>query len=1143
MTLILTFFLLLFPPVVSGASEKGEEKYPFNPQLRQLISRTFYKGLQISREKIAAYRRGIEKRYRQVESNLKNHCVINKELSPEKVEKKVAGEEDIKAYKILLEHIGRLNRTCDPIIFNTLALKILEMDYALKIEGKKLVTSMLFEKINASLTVRKIPVHATPEGEASNLVDPATGLFYNQEQLKRMKKQGVDISKLNPPSNSTFYTPHHISKIDVKKHYLTGQDPLHKGMEIVFPGNKGYYKKVRKTQTKPKIDIYIPYKGKKLNFKLKVGAEMHSEATGASLYTALGFSADISKYVRDFKLVLGDTTPQQFKRAWYSYYSRYDIDRYIKRQGKDKEGYYIIFYEGLLEAKPRGLLRLGPWAYGGNGHKGLREVRGTLLFDMWISNLDLKEAENNKLVLRKIKGKYRFFHIQHDMGFAFGRIYIERPGDFKWKLVRKKTRDYVIMSYRCFQENSGFGHVTFSDAKWMARLIAQLSRKQIQAAVELGGWPESMGKLLVEKLIARRNQLVQAFDLEGEVLPDGNVITRLPFNPYITTEDGVVVSGNLKVHQLPGYIQYFGPRLRELLLLLRRELKNLMVDSVVNGISAIQHIKIDPEWLGWSDDIISYIILRMNREIELNPKPTGENDEYLVKDTMEIGFRLGYGFILSGDVSYVKKFTVVYPVRTLEEGRYHNHFILNFSLPVQVKRFGIKKKFTAVIEDYIEGRGRIRFGGHEGDFNTLLGTSLTLSKIYLSRHFISRKKADRLVYFRDKSLSNQLTYGLFMEFPLLFYFRIPFVENSLERGTMTRHFVELNLSDIETNPGKSKALERLILDNDPSLIKKMGTQKIINDKFFRKKSTFSLFGMLRNRSIYRVDKFKKLLDVNGENGGRENAENCEYHYQVENRELNTWTLLDNGEKFFSSVRLTGESHSRGEINDPVLMISLRIDDRNTWDGELKRGYLHSINLAALDERFIDFDSSVFSKNNRWGYVRVYLDIILYKEAIEALFRVDGERIWKILAGLTGRPVKELKESAAPRYRRGRPVYRYGSVSGTNYLACKTDHFIRQLKKARKTKNALRKMRYLVKSVKKAVYTTGHSFDSTLLAVIHKIVGKENLFLKATVTMPVHKEMVFPERIPFCNEMGVKRPVEHLIFENVFDEPSEIYHLF
>jgi hypothetical protein len=1098
-------YILFLYPAAAAETFPATEDLPFNKQLRQLISQTFYKGPQISQEKIAAYRQGIENRYRQVKKNLKNVYHLEKNLSLKKTKKKIRKKGDIQSYKLLLDYIDQLKNTSEPVAFNTLALKILDMDDALKISGKLLETHMMLGRLSQSFKSRKIPIHKVPKGEASNLADPAAGRFYSQYQLARMKKKGIDISKLNPPADSTFWKPHDIPGIDVKTHYQTGQDPLHKGLIITFPENKAYYEKIRKTQTKPKIDIYTrdPQSGKKIPYKLKIGTEMHSEVTASALYAALGFSVDISKYVRDFKLVLGDVTPHQFRREWNSYYSRYELEKYIKKQGRDEEGHYIIFYEGLLEAKPKELLRVGRWSYRKNGHTGLREVRGTLVFNMWITNIDLHDNENNKLVLRKIGDQYRFFHLQHDMGFAFGWTYIERPGEFKWKLLKKKTDDYVYLNYRSFQENSGFKYITFADARWITRLIAQLSREQVQAAVELGGWPDAMGKLLVEKLIARRNQLVEAFDLEGEILPNGKHISLLPVDRNLTTADGVVVKGKLKKYVLPGYTQYFGPRLRELIPLFLRGIRNAGVDGVVNLLSGVRNIDFDPEKLFDSDiDLITRIIIRMNREIEPNPFPTGDNDDYLVKDTLRIGARLGYGFALSGDLTYYRKYTVVYPVKTVDEGRFHNNFILNLLPRSQIKkmaRFTPRQRFAIMIEDYLEGRG-------------------------------SRKTPHRMIYFEDNGHYRQLALKIYLEFGYFLHYRIPFFRAELQKGTLTRNYVEVDLSDIEKNPDKSAALEQLFLESDPSLIKKMGEQKTIDDKFFQRKSQFTFLGLVKRRSVYRVDRLKERGDVSDA-----------YQYQVENQKQRTWVFLDNGERFFSWVRMTGKSGKTNEIRDPLLTIALRIDDRNTTDKELKGSYLEMINNMGMGKRFIDFDSTAHSRNRRWGYTQVYIDMTFYKEAIDALLRADEKEIWQALSAVTGHSVQEL-------IRMGRPPDYFRNPSAalagkTKYLARKTASFIINLKKARKKKDALKKMAYLVKAVRKAVYVSGHSFNSRLLTVIRQIVGEDNFYISAVVTMPIHKENMFPERVPLYNEFGVKRPIEPVYFKYIFEDPAEIYHLF
>jgi hypothetical protein len=1145
------------PPI-----EKATEKFPFSGELRLKIRKTFYKDFKISQKKIATYRNGILERLRQIEKNLEKVYRQLEGKSKKKAIKKIKDQGDVESYKILLKYIDRMSRTTDPVKFESLAYKVLDLDFALKMHGRRLQTGMMLQRLSESLKSRKIPIYNAPYGEAYNLQDPSNGLYYSQAQLARMKSRGVDISKFNPPTDSTFWQPHDIPALDLRTYYQKGRDPLHRGLKIAFPTDTVYYDEVRRTQTKPKIDVFFrdPRTGKKIKLKLKVGAEMHSEITASALYTALGFSVDISRYVRDIKLVLGDVTPQQFRVDWNTYYSRFNVDRYIKEEGKDENGHYIILHEGLLEAKPRGLQRVGRWSYGRNGHSGLREVRGTLVFDMWITNIDLHDSENNKLVLRKIKTpgdkkenkkdpEYRFHHLQHDMGFAFGWAYIERPGEFKWDILKRKTDSHVYLNYRSFQVNPSFKHITYADGRWITRLIAQLSRKQIRDAVEMGGWPDGMGKLLVEKLISRRNQLVKAFDLEGEILPNGKTIEQIPFNRHVTTGDGQIVKGKLKKYIIPGYTQYFGPRFQELIGLIVVSLRNIAVDASVGAVGSMRYIDLSPEEiLGYKTELVTRVVLRMNREIEPNPFPTGLDDHYLVKDMLRIGFRIGYGFIFSGDLTYYRQYTVVYPVKNRNEGRFHNNFILNVFLKPQVKRYAeltTQQRFAVMIEDSLEGRLRFKLTNHE---NTVEGGTLGFSKIFLKRNYISRKAPERLVFFEDQSRHKQWSLKVYLEFGEFLRFRIPFYRSTRQNGFLVREYREMDLTDLEENSEKTNALERLLIDNDTGQIKKFGKGKHIDDKFFERKTKFSLFGFIKRRTIFRKDRWtQKLIQRNNNDSGdsvdsgKSGEDENMVFYQVESSKHRSWRFLDNGEKHKSTIRMTGKTGDDKKIDAAKLTIDMRITDKNTTDKELKRSYLNLINTIARDNEFIDFDSPVFTVNKHWGETQLHLEMHLYKKALDTLMKVSDAEVWNALSTVTKKPVERLIELAKlPDYRMKPPKINSCKLA---HLARKTHEFLRYLRKARKTKNVRSRIAHQVKAVRKAVYTSGQSFNPALLAAIHQIVGKENVFLRAYITMPENKENIFPEREPLYAESGTRRPVESIAVRYIMDDAGEIYHLF
>jgi len=55
------------------------------------------------------------------------------------------------------------------------------------------------------------------------------------------------------------------------------------------------------------------------------------------------------------------------------------------------------------------------------------------------------------------------------------------------------------------------------DARWMARLIAQLSEEQIVQALLVSGFDTTQVKVYTEKLVSRRDQAIRDLGLEGEI--------------------------------------------------------------------------------------------------------------------------------------------------------------------------------------------------------------------------------------------------------------------------------------------------------------------------------------------------------------------------------------------------------------------------------------------------------------------------------------------------------------------------------------------------------------------------------------------------------------------------------------------------
>jgi len=84
---------------------------------------------------------------------------------------------------------------------------------------------------------------------------------------------------------------------------------------------------------------------------------------------------------------------------------------------------------------------------------------------------------------------------------------------------------------------------------------------------------------------------------------------------------------------------------------------------------------------------------------------------------------------------------------------------------------------------------------------------------------------------------------------------------------------------------------------------------------------------------------------------------------------------------------------------------------------------------------------------------------------------------------------------------------------------------------------------LVKAVRKTVYLSEGAFQPILLAVLHKLVGSEHLYLKTCITMPPNRENMLPGKVPISRELGVKQPYDYPVFQFIFEDPAEFYHVF
>lgn len=82
----------------------------------------------------------------------------------------------------------------------------------------------------------------------------------------------------------------------------------------------------------------------------------------------------------------------------------------------------------------------------------------------------------------------------------------------------------------------------------MARLIAQLTEPQIRSALIGAGYEAPVAKLILEKLVARRDQMVRDFGLSNEIRPlrDRGIDKHFSYDPRTDGPFDVTTPGGAK---------------------------------------------------------------------------------------------------------------------------------------------------------------------------------------------------------------------------------------------------------------------------------------------------------------------------------------------------------------------------------------------------------------------------------------------------------------------------------------------------------------------------------------------------------------------------------------------------------------------
>lgn len=191
---------------------------------------------------------------------------------------------------------------------------------------------------------------------------------------------------------------------------------------------------------------------------------------------------------------------------------------------------YLVTVPANVQVREADVKSIGPWDFGQLDHPGRRELRGLGLLAAWLGWFDTR-FDNTRLRRTKAGSEVQLAHCITDLGGVLGEtgglLYSrgELPNAFPWTFTRAPlwqgphhlARPLRINGFRPIEFTASFAEMTLDDARWMARLLAQLTQTQLLQALLAAGYDSAEARLYLEKLLSRRDRMLIDLGLAGEI--------------------------------------------------------------------------------------------------------------------------------------------------------------------------------------------------------------------------------------------------------------------------------------------------------------------------------------------------------------------------------------------------------------------------------------------------------------------------------------------------------------------------------------------------------------------------------------------------------------------------------------------------
>ncbi len=181
-----------------------------------------------------------------------------------------------------------------------------------------------------------------------------------------------------------------------------------------------------------------------------------------------------------------------------------------------------VFHNVRFEARPENVKRLDEWKWSDNPFVGTRELRGLKVLMALINNWDIKDSNNQILLVRGQSGNELQYFIS-DLGATFGK---SGSTPIVWRFTRSRNKpvdyakadlvDTVVDNHVYFhyggKRNDLFNDITVPDARWIGGLLSQLTTQQLRDVFRAANYTSSEVSLLAGEIRERIRELIAVAD-------------------------------------------------------------------------------------------------------------------------------------------------------------------------------------------------------------------------------------------------------------------------------------------------------------------------------------------------------------------------------------------------------------------------------------------------------------------------------------------------------------------------------------------------------------------------------------------------------------------------------------------------------